>query len=471
MRRLSILLPVALAAAVTAMPAGSTTLDPKSIHEKVFPSGLRLIVKEAHGADLVAIQVWVRAGGFLEDAKNTGTAHAIEHLVFKGTEQRGPGSIDQEIEDMGGELGAMTEKDWTQFGTTVASQHALKAIDVMGDTIRNPRFRSQDLQEERPLILEELALAKIDPEKLVATELFQLAYRKHPYGRDARGDESVINHLNLESVRAFYRKHYSPASITVVVVGDVPTEAIEKQVSRAFGADAAGPSKPPYELTPPETACQKPDRKVVPTPLQISLVGMAFPAPGISDRPDVYAMDILVTLLENGAFGRLPRALRGKSGGVKATFTTRRQPGILTVLAQARPKDLEAVEKAVRDAMEDLLAHPPTDEEIAFTKRQLAGNFTLENETFAGQANSLGFYDSIDRWQFATTYLDQIRDCTREQVITTAKKYLTLEHSCTVILQPRPPRPGSGAGASAATGLESRVRGRGSERRRDSHRP
>src|SRR5205807_2652539 len=114
---------------VAALPARPGTLDAASIHETVFPNGLRLVTREAHGADLVAVQVWVRAGGFLEEPANSGFAHVIEHLVFRGTEKRGPGTVDQEVEDLGGELTAMTEKDWTMFGTTVASQHAMKIVD------------------------------------------------------------------------------------------------------------------------------------------------------------------------------------------------------------------------------------------------------------------------------------------------------------------------------------------------------
>src|SRR3954468_9032360 len=91
-----------------------------------------------------AIQVWIKAGGFLEDQTTSGYAHVIEHLVFKGTQRRGPGAIDEEIESLGGNLPAPTEKDWTMYGTTVASQHALHVIDVLGDALRHPRFQTSD---------------------------------------------------------------------------------------------------------------------------------------------------------------------------------------------------------------------------------------------------------------------------------------------------------------------------------------
>ena len=99
----------------------------------------------------------------------------------------------------------------------------------------------------------------------------------------------------------------------------------------------------------------------------------------------------------------------------------------------------EATEKAIRAEMKRLSDSPPTQEEIDFTRRQLAGKYALENETFAGQANSLGFYAAIDGWQFASTYLDRVGKVTRDQVAETAKKYFDLDRSCTLILRPKSP--------------------------------
>src|SRR5262249_45550964 len=161
---------------------------------------------------------------------------------------------------------------------------------------------------------------------------------------------------------------YVPSSTTVVVVGDVSHTAVEKQVQAAFAADQPGANKPPYQLPAPETACEKPRREVLETPFNTGFVGMAFPAPGVGNQPDVYAMDILVTLLEHGPFGRLPEALRGKSGAVQASFETRRQPGLLTIVAQADPRNLAAVEKTLQDEIRNLVDKPPSAAEIDFTR-------------------------------------------------------------------------------------------------------
>jgi zinc protease len=433
-----VLVGLALLAAVR--PAAPGTLDPKTIRETVFPSGLRLLVKEAHGADLASIQVWIRAGGFLEDESTTGYAHVIEHLVFKGTDRHGPGDIDQTIEDLGGELSATTEKDWTMYGTTVASPHAMRVIEVLGDALRNAKLRPADYKVEQRALLDEIGEVLGDPERLAATALFRMAFQRHPYARDARGTPRVVQNLKLDALHAHFLKYYVPQNMTVVVVGDVTPTAVEQHVRKAFAADAA-PTAPavrqePYKLPEPETACQKPRRETLDTPFGAAYVGLAFPAPGAGDQPDVYAMDLILTLLEHAPYGRLPAALRGKAS-VKASFETRRQPGLLTILAQVDPSLREVVEKTLRDEIQRLIDQPPPAAELEFTKRVLAGSYALENETFSGQAGTLGFYAAINQWQFATTYLERVQRVTPEQLQATIKKYLSLEHCCTLVLQPR----------------------------------
>jgi zinc protease len=242
------------AVGLTALPARPGTLERAQITERVFPSGLRLVVKEAHATDLACVQVWVRAGGFQESATSSGTAHVIEHLVFKGTEVRGPGAIDAEIENLGGLLEASTDKDWSRFGCTVAGRFAPQVIQIIGDAVRKPQFRPADWEAEKPVILEEIAQVRISPESYVGAQLYELAFDKHPYRLDVRGTAPNVSRLNLDTVRAAYKRSYAPGNMTMVVVGHVETAAIERAVSAALGSEppaapsAAGPRPPPGGL-------------------------------------------------------------------------------------------------------------------------------------------------------------------------------------------------------------------------------
>jgi zinc protease len=148
-------------------------------------------------------------------------------------------------------------------------------------------------------------------------------------------------------------------------------------------------------------------------------------------------MDVVVTLLQHGRTGRLPTLLEQKVRAVEADYQTLRGPGLLTVMAGVAPERLEEVEKAVIEEIGKLRAAPPPAAEVEATKSILAGAYAMDNETFAGQGKALGYYAAIDRWQFASTYLQEINKVTPAQVHAAVRKYLDPERAVTVILQPR----------------------------------
>jgi zinc protease len=437
-----LLLPLVLALAAAPLPAAAAgTLDPASIHETIFPNGLRLLVKEGHAVNLVAIQYWVRTGGFRETERNRGVAHFIEHLIFKGTDRYPAGGIDEEIEDLGGVLSAVTEKDWVMFGTTVASQYTGKALDVLGDALRHPKFRPADLELERRVIADEAAAQRLDPDRVVTDRLFHIAYPHHPYGSDVLGTPDSIAKMTRADVQQFFADQYTPSNATMVIVGDVDAAAVAARVRSAFGVERT-PGNPVAAKLPSPDPPPAAARETIAGNGEEAYYGVAFPAPAVTD-PDVHAMDILVTLLEQGSFGRLPTALSGIAASVKATFETRRQPGLLTVVVGAPPAALPKVESTVLAVLRDLAQNGPSDAEVQATKSVLAGSYATDNETFAGQANTLGYYDAIDRWQYAVNYLPTIARVTAAQVHAVAEKYLDPSHSVTVILSPAaaPSRP------------------------------
>lgn len=444
---LTLLLPVLGAVGVRA--AGEeATLNEAAITETVLPNGLRLIVKEAHATDLAAVQVWIRAGGYLESAANAGTAHVIEHLVFKGSETRTADTIDSEIENLGGLLEATTEKDWTRFACTLNGRYAERVLGVIGGTLKTPRFTEADLEAEKPVIQQELALIPFNTEALLSSVLFRMAYQKHPYSHDVRGKPDLIEKVSLAGVKAFYQQHYVPANMVVVVVGDVDRASIERATRQAFEnwpSAGGAPAKPAggaksapagSKLPPDEVPCAKSSRDVIPALFSGSAVGMAYAAPSVREEPDTHAMDLIMTLLEHPDFGRLTRILRGQFP-LWVTYETRRQPGLVTIIAQTGKADPEPVEALLRKEIDFLTTHPVSPQELALAKSSLRGSYALDNEPYSGQAGTLGYYAAIDRWQFASSYLEKIDAITVEQVQETARKFFNSEHSVTVLQRPR----------------------------------
>jgi hypothetical protein len=257
------------------------------------------------------------------------------------------------------------------FGTTVASQYTGKALDVLGDALRHPKFRPADLELERRVIADEAAAQRLGPERVVTDRLFHIAYPHHPYGSDVLGTPEKVTKMSRADVQQFFADQYTPSNATMVIVGDVDAATISARVRSAFGVEMT-PGNPVAAKLPPPDPPPAASRETIEGIGEEAYYGVAFPAPAVTDR-DVHAMDILVTLLEQGTFGRLPAALSGIAASVKATFETRRQPGLLMVVVGAPPAALPKVETTVLGVLRDLAQNGPIAAEVQATKSVLAG--------------------------------------------------------------------------------------------------
>ena len=281
--------------------------------------------------------------------------------------------------------------------------------------------------------------------------------RHEPQSWEQLSPEQVIE-LKLGPLRDYFRRHYTPANSILIVVGDVIPDQVFQQATSLFkpstgdgrpqarsgeGANQSAPVRlivdepeSPAAAPPGRPLAPSPRRHVIPSPFRSAFYGVAFPAPGVREVPDVYAMDVVVTMLQHGRTGRLPARLEPIVRAVQADYQTLRAPGILTVMAGVARERLEEAEKAVLEEVGKLRAAPPASAEVEATKSILAGAYALDNETFAGQGKALGYYAMIDRWQFASTYLVEIAKVTPAQVHAAVVKYLDPDRAVTVILQP-----------------------------------
>lgn len=145
-------------------------------YRETLPSGLRLVVQPRSGAGLAAVDVRVRVGSGSEDAQTSGTAHFIEHLVFKGGGARKPGDFDRAMETLGGEIAARTTRDYTQYTTVVPAAKWREAAGLLAEMVQNPGFRPADMERERAVILSEMTVAQTDPARLGFGQIARVAY-------------------------------------------------------------------------------------------------------------------------------------------------------------------------------------------------------------------------------------------------------------------------------------------------------
>src|SRR5438034_1303871 len=247
----------AAAGAYSATSAG----PPKPIRE-VLPNGVVLIVQEHRASDVVAVQLWMRMGGRDEAPDELGLAHYIEHMIFKGTRTRPPGSIDRMIEGFGGTSNAFTSYDTTHYDFVVPVKHLRATVELLADLAVNASFPPDEIESEKKVVFEEMNLVEDDPDKFLLRRLYEVAYSPHPYGRQILGTHEFIERLRRDRLLAFYRKYFVPKNMVVVVIGAVKPAEVRSAVAAAFGKIPSRPGGRPELPPPPAIDARRPGRRL-----------------------------------------------------------------------------------------------------------------------------------------------------------------------------------------------------------------
>ncbi len=433
--------PVCSHAQATPAPTSSTTavigLGP--ITEYTLPNGLQVLIAPSNASDLVTMDMWVGAGTRRETAENNGVAHFMEHLIFKGTPTRKPGDIDAAIEDLGGTLNAATSYDWAHFYGTVASADAPAALAVLGDALMNSEMRQADMDAEKPVILSEMAREAGSATTRVNRVFNSLCFPDHPYGRPLLGTSDNITNMPRKTVVDFYHTFYAPANATLILAGKVTPEEGLALATKTF---AMWPTRavPDDKVLPaaPQTGLRI---RNLNAPVRRGFLQIGFRAPSVRDKPDVWVMDILMTLLGQGGNNRLEQNLERRKKlvtAVSTSYLTQRDPGTMSVTAEFDPGDYDTVRKAILAEASALRDAPVSPGELAAAKHTLLASYLFDTQTNTGRADALGFYSRIDSYKYDAEYVANFESVTPDLVQSVARKYLTPDAYTLVTLLPVP---------------------------------
>src|SRR5262249_34966953 len=218
---------------------------------QVLSNGVVLISQEQRASDVVAVQLWLRVGGRDEAPAELGLSHYLEHMLFKGTPTRPPGSIDAELEGLGGNSNAFTSYHFTHFDVVVPSSALRAAAELLADIAVNASFVPAELESEKKVVFEEMNLTEDDPERYLQRRLTEVAYQGHPYGRPILGTRELVRDLTRDTLNAYYKKRYVPANMVVVVVGAVTAAQARAVADDTFGR-LTGPEPPRRVAAPPK---------------------------------------------------------------------------------------------------------------------------------------------------------------------------------------------------------------------------
>ena len=422
---------LALCSVVHADDVSATTL----------PNGMKIIVREGHSINLVAVDIWVKAGSVNETADKNGVSHFVEHMIFKSTKRFGPGQIDREIEGLGAELNGGTSKDYTHFYTTVASEYLPNALDVIADAVVYPQFRAEDMEKERLVLQDEIARAESNRSQQAFNLFAQTAFTVHPYRLPSTGSKDSLAKLTRDDLVAYYNKYYTPSNICVVIVGDVKlaeaVSAVEKAFSGFTKSAERGVRSAEFPSPPVEPAMTSARVKRFKSDADKAYVVLGYRVPGASDLKQTCTLDVMFELLGDTYRGRIASALTAAGvqfGAITPDFVTQRYPTTFSILVTVDPKDVDKLTPLLVSEFHKLATEDVSDGELNLARRLVEGSDLYDQETFSGQARALGTYEMAGTYDMALKYGPTVRTVTAADIKLAAAKYFTSDNCCEVIL-------------------------------------
>jgi zinc protease len=417
---------IILASLAVALAAANPAIDPGQVSSKELPNGLRVIVKHNPAESLVNAALYVRAGSITEDGYEAGISRFLEGLMFEGTEGSATAKLNEDFAAIGGTMGSTTTRDFTFAVTAVAPPCLDRALHTLAECVRDRKFTPQEVQDERHEL--ELQLGRIgQPQHLelqLERDLWQLAFGKHPYRFPVNGTTESLDAITQNMIQDYAAKFWVPNNMSLLIVGQVPPEQAFAAAEKAFGSlkrhplDWKEPAREPLQT--------KPRRLVKVIPAERAALKIAFHAPGIKEKRDVCAMDLIYTLLGQGDNARLRKGLQEEKKLIIVSdvdFITRRAGGLFIITCVFDQQNELKVREALLEELNRISQTPLSDEELSATKKLLRDAYALTNETNEDQTGSMGFYDSIDTYQFALDYIDDVNKITSADIVEVAKKY------------------------------------------------
>ncbi|MFI2619689.1 M16 family metallopeptidase [Streptomyces sp. NPDC018584] len=366
-----------------------------TVRRTTLPGGLRVVTETLPSVRSATFGIWAGVGSRDETPSLNGATHYLEHLLFKGTKKRSALDISSAIDAVGGEMNAFTAKEYTCYYARVLDTDLPLAIDVVCDMLTGSLILQEDVDAERGVILEEIAMTEDDPGDCVHDLFAHTMLGDTPLGRPVLGTEETINALTADRIRRFYKKHYDPTRLVVAAAGNVDHNKVVRQVRAAFEKAGALTRTDATPMPPRQgsRALRTAGRvEVINRKTEQAHVILGMPGLARTDERR-WALGVLNTALGGGMSSRLFQEVREKRGLAYSVYSYTSgfaDTGLFGVYAGCRPSQVHDVLKICRDELDQVAEHGLTDDEIGRAIGQLAGSTVLGLEDTGALMNRIG---------------------------------------------------------------------------------
>lgn len=414
--------------------------------EFMLKNGMKVIVKEDHRAPTVAHMIWYKAGSMDEYNGTTGVAHALEHMMFKGTKTLKPGEFSQRVAALGGRENAFTSKDYTAYFQQIEKSSLEKVMMLEAERMANLRFDKEEFTREIRVVMEERRWRTEDqPIPLVYEALNATAFAAHPYRHPIAGWMSDLQSMTIQDAKAWYDRWYAPNNAVMVVTGDVEARQVLALAEKHFGkiSRKAVPVTKPQE-EPPQRGIK---RVTVKAPAENPYIVLAFKVPALRNvekDDDSHALDVLAAVLDGYDNARLNAKLVRTdrvANSVGAGYANVARGPVLFLLdgTPATGTTTEQLEKLLRAEVERIVKEGISEEELKRVKAQLIAGQIYKRDSIFGQAMEIGVMEmsglshmDIDR------IIEKLKTVTAAQVQAVAQKYFGDDALTVATLVPLP---------------------------------
>ena len=423
--------PASVRAALEQLPKEARPLELRRARNgacyALLPNGAELIVLEKRNAPVVAVQAWVRTGAIHEqEFMGAGLSHFCEHLLFKGTTKRPTGVLDQEIRSAGGDDNAYTSSERTVYHVTCEAAGLATAFDALADMVMDSTFPPEEVQKEHGVVVKEIERSQDNPERALWEAYERMQYQVHPYRIPVLGYPERFQRVTRAEVYAYYKRRYAPQMTAFILVGDFDAAAVLPQMARTLAGwkrtnveESVIPEEP-GQVAPREVAVSHPLCKV---PKLI----LGFPNVSLR-HPDLYALDVLASILGDGRSSRLYREVKDARQlvhEIEAFSYTPLYAGMFAASATVDAARIPAAKEAILAVFEAARHKKPSVEELARAKRKVVAQKIFGEMLAEGVAGNLGsdWFVAGDL-DFSETYVEGIQRVGAEDVLRVAQKYL-----------------------------------------------
>ena len=407
----------------------------------VLPSGVRIVTEREKSVRSAAFGIWVNVGSRDENTKTAGASHFLEHLLFKGTKRRSALEISSAIEAVGGDTNAFTGKEYTCFYARVIDKDLPLAVDVICDLITSSLVEPADVDAERKVVLEEIAMRDDDPSDLIHDLFLENYYGDSTLGRPILGSVKSIKNMSRQTVFDYYRSKYQPQDLVVSVAGNIKHRQVVRMVEDALSKDSfldrANKSSASF-IRPDSKTKVTGVGKVSLTYRKTEQAHLIYGVPGVARNDSRrFALSVLASALGGGMSSRMFQEIREKRGLAYSVYAYPQQfagSGVLTFYVGCKPDKAYEVSALIQQILADVAKNGLTDEEINRAKGSVSGSLVLSQEDTGSRMNRIGKAELVSGKVLSfDEILKEIAAVTPDQIIEIARQSIKVSPTLSIV--------------------------------------